>query len=1018
MKRYLLFIAVTLLHYMSFAQCTYLANDGFDYPTGESMEGLSGGTGWQSPWSVQNGSTTIPGYSATASSLTYSDLQVAGNAASGGDVFLTAGRRLNTADNGPFSDYVAQWSDGLGTSTGDTLWMSFLLSKDAANGQSVVVSLHDDNTAWCSNCASQEIAVGYFGSNSDSGGQRYWTLMLNDTYHLSTSTVAVGQSTLFVLRVIFVQGSTEVDLYINPATIGNNGIPSPDVSQATGVNNVIRSVATYLGSSSGNGTFDELRLATSYPCVVPDANVAVNLPPTASISMTPSSGTSPLAVTLSGSGSVDPEGQPLTYLWDFGDGSPTSSQMNPPVHLYDDLGELEVSLTVTDDVGQQHTIYETLTLLDGSGSYPCQTTVTCLQMASCAGGGGRVQVNAGGNVVTLTNSASQVMTPVSGTLFDNLAADVYTLTVAGATTVCTDSMQLVIRIDSATCLGWEPDLCAMDIGTNLTGLADWSVERPFRNLMKNVRPSVVTFSDACGCWDAGVLDEMLIDTAGYLTFLPQTTSVGATKVRYVLSSDGGNLRPDSTYVLLYDGAGVIDIFGVSGVSSIPNRLEFVAGSGNVVINVNASTSGNHLRNFRLLTLADEFADLDSQPFYQSFVEKISPFGSLRFMDWGQTNNSPLVSWSERSSASFFTYATDQGVPYEMMIRLANDLEKDLWLCVPHQADNNYISQMATLFRDGLDADRMVYIEYSNEVWNWIFDQAHFNSDNKPSNLSYGRAMAMKAKNVFDIWHSVFAGEECRVKRVLGLQGGFNSLNEEILSQLDPSDWDYGSPTHYFGLDHSGQGNPVLNASSTYQDVMLNARNSFAAFSQAVKQDYRNVQVYGNEVITYEGGQHFVGNVFGIPYDYQAAMWAAQNSQEMYDMYDAVHDSIRLWGCKLAANFNLSSKQESVYGSWGVLPDIDVQPPYAVTARKYQALLDNMPSTSCSSQLSWLGEQDHHWSNPCNWDASRVPTATDDVIVPPNTPYDPQVDIDAHANSVLLQLGAMLTILTGWDLQVE
>ena len=40
-------------------------------------------------------------------------------------------------------------------------------------------------------------------------------------------------------------------------------------------------------------------------------------------------GPTPLAVQLSSSGSSDPDGQPITYSWNFGDGSPVSTQANP-----------------------------------------------------------------------------------------------------------------------------------------------------------------------------------------------------------------------------------------------------------------------------------------------------------------------------------------------------------------------------------------------------------------------------------------------------------------------------------------------------------------------------------------------------------------------------------------------------------------------------------------------------------------------------------------------------------------
>ena len=244
-------------------------------------------------------------------------------------------------------------------------------------------------------------------------------------------------------------------------------------------------------------------------------------------------------------------------------------------------------------------------------------------------------------------------------------------------------------------------------------------------------------------------------------------------------------------------------------------------------------------------------------------------------------------------------------------------------------------QYGPIVLDSLDDHLNIYLEYSNEVWNWIFPQAHYNDDNRPGNLNYGRAMAEKAGKTFTIWHDVFGDQACRVKRVLGIQAGFNYLNEQILSQLPQHAWDYGSPTHYFGLDHSTTGNPrldLLGSNATPTDILANALNAWNGFRPLVKQDYRNIQVFGKEVITYEGGQHFVGNSFGIPYPYQQAMWDAQNDQGMYNLYDRMHDSIRMWGCQLATNFSLASVQESVYGSWGVLSDIEIQPPYTITAK--------------------------------------------------------------------------------------
>ena len=76
----------------------------------------------------------------------------------------------------------------------------------------------------------------------------------------------------------------------------------------------------------------------------------LNQAPAADIQATPTFGDAPLFVSFDGSGSSDPEGLPLSYSWDFGDGSPTSSAVQPQ-HTYTLAGAHTVVLTVTDSGG-------------------------------------------------------------------------------------------------------------------------------------------------------------------------------------------------------------------------------------------------------------------------------------------------------------------------------------------------------------------------------------------------------------------------------------------------------------------------------------------------------------------------------------------------------------------------------------------------------------------------------------------------------------------------------------------
>ncbi|MEP6596703.1 MAG: Ig-like domain-containing protein [Ginsengibacter sp.] len=81
-------------------------------------------------------------------------------------------------------------------------------------------------------------------------------------------------------------------------------------------------------------------------------SMGTNLPPVAVISSDKVFGPSPLNVNFSSAGSVDPEGGPLQYLWNFGDGL-TSTLANPS-HTFSGTGILSftVNLTVTDLLGR------------------------------------------------------------------------------------------------------------------------------------------------------------------------------------------------------------------------------------------------------------------------------------------------------------------------------------------------------------------------------------------------------------------------------------------------------------------------------------------------------------------------------------------------------------------------------------------------------------------------------------------------------------------------------------------
>jgi len=98
--------------------------------------------------------------------------------------------------------------------------------------------------------------------------------------------------------------------------------------------------------------------------------VQSNQAPVVNAAAAPASGPAPLEVTFSSAGSSDPEGQPLTYSWTFGDGA-TSTEANP-VHTYATAGAYQARLTVSDGVNSS--ISPPIAI--SAGSVPTATILT------------------------------------------------------------------------------------------------------------------------------------------------------------------------------------------------------------------------------------------------------------------------------------------------------------------------------------------------------------------------------------------------------------------------------------------------------------------------------------------------------------------------------------------------------------------------------------------------------------------------------------------------------------------
>ena len=118
--------------------------------------------------------------------------------------------------------------------------------------------------------------------------------------------------------------------------------------------------------------------------------VGSNQPPVAQASANPTTGPTPLVVNFSSAGSSDPEGQPLTYAWNFGDNT-TSTAANP-THTYTTPGPYQVRLTVSDGVNS--TLSAPLSI--SAGNRPTATILAPTDGASFKAG----------DVITFSGSAT------------------------------------------------------------------------------------------------------------------------------------------------------------------------------------------------------------------------------------------------------------------------------------------------------------------------------------------------------------------------------------------------------------------------------------------------------------------------------------------------------------------------------------------------------------------------------------------------------------------------------------
>lgn len=330
------------------------------------------------------------------------------------------------------------------------------------------------------------------------------------------------------------------------------------------------------------------------------------------------------------------------------------------------------------------------------------------------------------------------------------------------------------------------------IGMNLSGVNDWSVQQPFIDVMKTARPWIVHRPDQWGgAGHEDLVEGGYLDEHGWPVRLPREIGKLGTLILTDLPEDAQTTA--GAYRLRFDGDGIVEVSGRARnvrYASGEVRFDFTPGPGPVELRIQRSDpggTGDHVRNISVVKEEHIDAHERGEIFNPDWLARIGDFPALRFMDWMETNESTLDEWDDRPRVQDYTYAL-RGVPVDVMLDLTDEVGADPWFTLPHLADDDYVRRFAETVRGGLLPGRRVYAEFSNELWNWSFDQTDWAAESARDRWGDEDAFAqyhgMRAAQVARIWTDVFEGgaedEQAKLVNVIGTQTGWLGLEEQIL----------------------------------------------------------------------------------------------------------------------------------------------------------------------------------------------------------------------------------------------
>jgi hypothetical protein len=273
------------------------------------------------------------------------------------------------------------------------------------------------------------------------------------------------------------------------------------------------------------------------------------------------------------------------------------------------------------------------------------------------------------------------------------------------------------------------------------------------------------------------------DANGWLTELPVIN--GKSQAVYTNVVYTQQLEPGQ-YILEWDGKGKLGVYQDARMIG-PNKMlidykaDYIADDGSptddgFTVRIEATDpndTGNYVRNIRLYNAEDADLVRAGEIFDPKWMDQIDDFRILRTHGWQNTNFQNVRDWSPRQeSADKAVWAPEgRGMPFELLVDIANETRSDLWLNIPHTASDAYMRKAAAYVKANLDSDLRVYAEFSNEYFTTIFDQYKYFQQG--GEKAFGNApdaaaqfYGVRSARMAEIFTKVFGEEADRLRPVV------------------------------------------------------------------------------------------------------------------------------------------------------------------------------------------------------------------------------------------------------------